>query len=119
MTTEVPPSVLKGIIESRFWIRGTGLNHTDVPFNTLNSWSSVNSLHGGASDCGHEEVATHRRCREEWTNCHSPPTRQVCGSFFKTNEILCHCDGPICVITSRHSGVVLVTLVLYVNLVGM
>ena len=39
--------------------------------------------------------------------------------FFKTNEILCHCDGPICVITSRHSGVVLVTLVLYVNLVGM
>ena len=80
MTTEVPPSVLKGIIESHFWIRGTGPNHTDVPFNTLNSWSSVNSLHGGASDCGHEEVATHRRRREVWTNCHTPLTRLVCGS---------------------------------------
>jgi hypothetical protein len=43
------------------------------------TWSSF--LHDGASDCGHEEVATHRRRREVWTNCHTPLTRLVCGFY--------------------------------------
>ena len=43
-----------------------------------------NGRHDGASGCGHEEVARHRRCSEDRTNCRSPPTRKVCGSLFST-----------------------------------
>jgi len=85
IVADVEPAVmalagLEGDATSRHWRSGRG-RKDESGLVLHQQMRPEDGCHGGTYGCGREDVATHRWCREKWTNCHFPPTWIVCGSF--------------------------------------